>query len=253
MRLIPALDLIDGRVVRLSQGDYAKQTTYTEDAIDQALAYEAAGAQWLHVVDLDSARSGGTANLGLIEKMCRALTIPVQCGGGVRTKEDIQKRLDLGIRRVVVGSVCIQTPELFIDWLGHFGPGALVAGLDVKAEQNEGAPKWIPQASGWTQASDQDLWSLLDQFMPAGLLHCLCTDIARDGMLQGSATELYQQLHQRYPDLAIQASGGIGQVADLERTQATGVAGCIVGRALLEGKVGLSDIGRFQPTPADAR
>ena len=250
MRLIPALDLIDGRVVRLSQGDYAKQTTYTEDAIDQALAYEAAGAQWVHIVDLDSARSGGVANLGLIEGICRALTIPVQCGGGVRSREDIQKRLDIGIRRVVVGSICIQAPQVFIEWLGYFGADTLVAGLDVKAERQEGASKWIPQASGWTQSSEHDLWSLLDQFIPAGLVHCLCTDIARDGMLQGGAIELYQQLHERYPRLAIQASGGIGQVADIERTQATGVAGCIVGRALLEGKVSLAEIGRFQPTEA---
>lgn len=249
MMLIPALDLIDGRVVRLSQGDYARQTTYEEDAIEQALVYQSAGAQWLHVVDLDSARSGGQSNLRLIARLCDALTIPVQCGGGVRTTEDIQQRLDVGIARVVVGSVCIQDPDRFVGWLARFGAGRLVAGLDVKATRSDDLANpsvmWIPQASGWTQAGDQDLMSLLDQLTPHGLQHLLCTDIEKDGMLGGGSTGLYAALVARYPSLAVQASGGIGGVGDLEMVASTGVHACIVGRALLEGRVQPSDIQRF--------
>ncbi|HEY7905514.1 MAG TPA: 1-(5-phosphoribosyl)-5-[(5-phosphoribosylamino)methylideneamino] imidazole-4-carboxamide isomerase [Wenzhouxiangella sp.] len=250
MILIPALDLISGSVVRLAQGDYARQTQYQDRAIDRAMAYEKAGAQVLHLVDLDSAKVGGRANLDLIQEICQALSIPVQAGGGVRHERDVEARLKAGVSRVVVGSVLIKTPETFIQWLGDFGPDALVAGLDVKAQGQGDQKRFIPQAAGWTEPGEADLMALLDRLLPAGLVHVLCTDISRDGMMEGSANDLYRQLVARYPKLLIQASGGIGSSADLEATAKTGVAGCIVGRALLEGTVPLSDIARFN-RPAD--
>ncbi len=250
MMLIPALDLIGGQVVRLAQGDYGRQTQYGNDAIEQALAYEQAGAQYLHVVDLDSAKGGGDVNLATIRDLCQALSIPVQTGGGVRSAQDIEARLNAGVARVVVGSVCIQSPLAFVEWLGAFGVETLVAGLDVKQETTAEKTRWVPRASGWLEPGALDLKALLDLLLPSGLIHVLCTDIERDGMLGGSSTSLYEWLIENYPSLEIQASGGIGSEEDLAKTQATGVAACIVGRALLEGQVPLAAIARY---PADKR
>ncbi|MDT8438970.1 MAG: 1-(5-phosphoribosyl)-5-[(5-phosphoribosylamino)methylideneamino]imidazole-4-carboxamide isomerase [Wenzhouxiangellaceae bacterium] len=241
MQLIPAIDLRHGRVVRLQQGDYARETRYDETALERARAYADAGAKLLHLVDLDAALDGGDGNLALIAEICDALPIPVQTGGGVRDASDVQKRLDAGAARVVVGSVCVRDPDRVCDWIKTFGAGHLVAGLDVKREGEH----WIPQAAGWTEAGELDLFALLDRLTAAGLEHLLCTDIARDGMLTGAGVELYEQLRARHPALRIQASGGIGTEDDLEAVAATGVDGCIVGRALLEGKVALEAIARF--------
>mgnify|MGYP000361856894 CR=1 FL=1 len=248
MMIIPALDLIDGGVVRLAQGDFTRRTDYGDDAIERALAYERAGARCLHVVDLDSAKGGGAANLALIRSMCETLTVPVQTGGGVRSAADIEARLNAGAARVVVGSVCIQSPLTFAEWLAQFGTDTLVAGLDVKqamaAHQNQPS-RWVPHASGWSEPGALDLQKLLDLLIPSGLKHVLCTDIDRDGLLQGPSVELYEHLVTRYPTLAIQASGGIGASDDLDAVSAAGVDACIVGRALLEGHVPLAAIGRF--------
>lgn len=240
MFLIPALDLRDGRVVRLEQGDYARETRYALSEVQQALAYQDAGAGLLHVVDLDAARDGGDGNLASIAAICNALAIPVQTGGGVREIDDVQRRLDAGAARVVIGSVCVRKPATVGEWIGHFGADRIVAGLDVRPVEG----RWIPQAAGWTEAGAMDLFALLDRLCTAGLRHVLCTDITRDGMLSGASVALYRELVERYPALAIQASGGIGDESDLEAVAATGVAGCIVGKALLEGRVPLAAIGR---------
>lgn len=249
MMLIPAIDLINGRIVRLAQGDYGRSTDYGDAVIEQAMAYQNAGAQYLHVVDLDSAKGGGDVNLKLIQSLCASLTIPVQTGGGVRSANDIEARLAAGVDRVVVGSVCIKAPHTFVEWVKTFGPERLVAGVDVKADRTSDGLRWVPQASGWLEPGQLDLQALLDLLMPSGLRHLLCTDIERDGMLEGSATDLYRWLVSHYPSLAIQASGGIGGSEDLVETKNTGVAACIVGRALLEGVIGLEEIARY-PGPS---
>jgi len=242
MIVIPAIDLREGRVVRLRQGDYARETRYRESALGRVRIYRDAGAKWLHVVDLDAARDGGSGNLEAIDAICRALDLPVQTGGGVRGRSDVLARLEAGASRVVIGSLCVRQPELVCAWIDEFGPERVVAGLDVKRDE---AGRWIPQAAGWTEAGDRDLHALLGQLADAGLKHLLCTDIARDGMLSGPGLELYRELRAGYPALDIQASGGIGSEADIERVAGLGVAGCIVGRALLEGRVGLEAIARF--------
>lgn len=247
MIVIPAIDLLGGRVVRLKQGDYERETRYDESALGRARAYADAGARLLHVVDLDAARDGGTGNLEAIDAICRALDLPVQTGGGVRGRDDVVARLECGASRVVIGSVCVKQPETVCGWIDDFGPERIVAGLDVKRDADG---RWIPQASGWTEAGEHDLDSLLEPLVEAGLRHLLCTDIERDGMLSGPGIELYRELRRRYPDLAIQASGGIGDEADIERVAGLGVAGCIVGRALLDGRVGLDAIDRLSEAPA---
>ena len=243
MILIPAIDLRHGRVVRLQQGDYARETRYAESALAQARLYEEAGAGLIHVVDLDSALDGGDGNLELIGELCRELNIPVQTGGGVRSAADVQARLAAGAARVVVGSVCVRDPQTVCEWIESFGAESIVAGLDVK---RDAGGRWMPQAAGWTESGEQDLFELLEHLTGAGLEHLLCTDIERDGMLTGAGVELYEELLECYPTLSIQASGGIGSTTDIEAVQVTGVSGCIVGRALLEGRVAMEAIGRFQ-------
>ncbi|MBS3743053.1 MAG: 1-(5-phosphoribosyl)-5-((5-phosphoribosylamino)methylideneamino)imidazole-4-carboxamide isomerase [Wenzhouxiangellaceae bacterium] len=243
MILIPAIDLRHGRVVRLQQGDYARETRYAETALDQARLYRDAGAGLIHIVDLDSALDGGDGNLAPIGEICGALDIPVQTGGGVRGRHDVQARLDAGAARVVIGSVCVRDPQTVCDWIGSFGAERVVAGLDVK---RDAGGRWMPQAAGWTESGEQDLFELLEHLTGAGLEHLLCTDIERDGMLTGAGVELYRELREHFPTLRIQASGGIGSEADIEAVAATGVHGCIVGRALLEGRVPMDAIGRFK-------
>lgn len=243
MILIPAIDLRHGRVVRLQQGDYARETRYAESALDQARLYEEAGAGLIHVVDLDSALDGGDGNLALIGEICSALDIPVQTGGGVRAKADVKARLDAGAARVVIGSVCVRDPQTVCDWIESFGAERIVAGLDVK---RDASGRWMPHAAGWTESGEQDLFELLEHLTGAGLEHLLCTDIERDGMLTGAGIELYDELREHFPTLKIQASGGIGSEADTEAVAVIGVHGCIVGRALLEGRVPMDAIGRYQ-------
>ena len=242
MKIIPAIDLRNGGVVRLEQGDFDRETRYSESALELAQRYQTAGAQWLHLVDLDAARSGEETNLETIHALCRELTVPIQTGGGVRCLEDLQQRLDMGASRVVVGSLCVQRPDAVCAWLESLGSDAIVAGLDV-ARGMDGA--WFPRAAGWTKSGDIDLFTLLDRLVSAGLKHLLCTDIERDGMFSGTSNSLYQTITTSYPSLQVQASGGIGSAADLQSVARTGVSACIVGRALLEGRVDVSEIGRW--------
>ncbi|MFW6340143.1 MAG: 1-(5-phosphoribosyl)-5-[(5-phosphoribosylamino)methylideneamino]imidazole-4-carboxamide isomerase [Wenzhouxiangella sp.] len=242
MQLIPAIDLRDGQVVRLAQGDYDRETRYDNDPVALAATYQEAGAALIHIVDLDSARHGGNANLEIIARICSELTIDVQTGGEVRSRADLDARLEAGARRVVIGSLCVREPDRVAGWLKEAGPEAIVAGLDVRMDAGGG---WLPKAAGWTESGDLELFALLERLQQAGLRHLLCTDIERDGMFTGPSVELYQALVSRFPALKTQASGGIGEEADLQVAQRTGVAGCIVGRALLEGRVPMTAIRRW--------
>lgn len=241
MILIPAIDLKGGGVVRLQQGDFGRETRYSVDALELARRYEEAGAGLVHVVDLDAARAGGDANLDRIGRICEGLSIPVQTGGGVRGQADLEARLGAGAARVVIGSLCVRDPDRVCRWITEFGPETIVAGLDVQRGSEGG---WIPRAAGWTESGRQELGALVKRLADAGLRHLLCTDIERDGMYSGPSIELYRGLAERFSGLEVQASGGIGVVSQLTDVARTGVAGCIVGRALLEGRIPLSAIGR---------
>jgi len=242
MIFIPAIDLRGGRVVRLSQGDYDRETHYDDDPVALAERYAAAGAKLIHIVDLDGARSGNESNLNSIARICDAVDVPVQTGGGVRCIEDLELRLARGAKRVVIGSLCVQHPDNVCAWLDAFGGEAIVAGLDVSRTLDG---QWIPRAAGWTQAGEIDLFSLLNRFNDAGLKHLLCTDIERDGMLSGPSLELYHAITEQYGDIQLQASGGVARASDLDKVAQTGAAGCIVGRALLEGRIDMHEIGRW--------
>lgn len=231
--IIPALDLIDGKVVRLHQGDYGQQRDYGNDPLPRLQAYAAEGAQVLHLVDLTGAKDPAKRQIPLLKTLLAGVNVPVQVGGGVRTAEDVAALLDAGATRVVVGSTAIKSPQTVQQWFTRFGAEALVLALDVRID--EAGNKQVA-VSGWQETSGATLESVVEQFLPFGLQHVLCTDISRDGTLAGSNVELYQAVCARYPQVAFQASGGIGGINDIAALRGSGVKGVIVGRALLEGK-----------------
>lgn len=228
--LIPALDLIGGEVVRLQQGDFARQTTFASDPIPLAQSYAVAGAQWLHVVDLDGARDPAQRQFSSISRLVEAVPMQLQVGGGIRTRADIEQLFAVGVKRVVIGSLAVQQPELVSAWLNEFGSEAIVLSLDVSIAAN-GTP--YVATHGWQHTSELSLEQAIERFLAEGLRHVLCTDIAKDGMLGGYNIALYQQLQQRYPQLQVQASGGAARLDDLRQLRAIGCASAILGKALL--------------------
>lgn len=229
-QIIPAIDLRDGRVVRLRQGDYAQQTTYSNDPAELARRYLHDGAPWLHVVDLDGARSGKLDNLAVIRAMV-ADGLQVQAGGGVREEDDLRRLFDVGVQRVVLGSVAIRAPETVARWLDTWGGDRLTIALDTRRIDD----RWTLPSAGWTETETRTLDELAPWYAAHGAHHLLCTDIERDGMLAGFNLELYRHLADIAPELAVQASGGVRSLADIRAVRDVGVGGVILGRALLEG------------------
>jgi phosphoribosylformimino-5-aminoimidazole carboxamide ribotide isomerase len=232
VQIIPAIDLLDGSCVRLLHGDFNKCKVYELDAVKLASTYAREGAEWLHVVDLAASRDGASADIEPLLHLLENAEQSVQTGGGVRGESDISTRLAHGAQRVVVGSLSVTQPERFASWLGKFGEDRLVAALDVRID--EGGTPW-PRTHGWTRGSSQTLWALLDFYADKGLKHVLCTDIGRDGAMTGPNIDLYREITRRYPDLVVQASGGVSGLQDLQELPSTGVHSAITGKALLEG------------------
>lgn len=234
MLILPAIDLRQGRVVRLLQGRFDAETAYGDDPVAQARAFAGGGAEWVHVVDLDGAKDGAvrqTATIGAIAGVTR-----VQAGGGVRTRADVDALLAAGVARVVVGSVAVSEPKVVRGWLDELGQDALTIALDVSCEGDEP----IVLTRGWQRTSGVTLWDALAALAP-GVRHLLVTDIARDGAMQGPNLALMREIVERHPGVALQASGGVGSVADLSALKAAGAAAAIVGRALYEGAFALKE------------
>ena len=235
LEIIPALDLRGGRVVRLRQGDYARETGYALDAVEQAQRYRDAGARRLHVVDLDGAREGRFANLAVTEALVR-LDLAVQAGGGVRNEADLTRLFNAGVERVVVGSVAVREFGRVIEWIERFGSERLVIALDTREVNGI----WTLASAGWTERASTTLDDLAPCYQQAGARHLLCTDIGRDGMLSGPNLKLYAHLARIAPGLAVQASGGVRDCADVQALQGKAAA-VILGRSLLEGKLALDE------------
>ena len=234
MRLIPAIDLLGGQCVRLKQGDYDDSTEYSSDPIAVAQNLWEEGFRHLHLVDLDGARKGAIQQLPLVEKICAATELSVDFGGGVKSRSDLDEALAAGCQQVGIGSLAVWEPEVILTWLQEIGPERIILTADVRDLK--------VAVSGWSETSALHLFDHLDRFMEAGLRYCICTDIARDGMLQGPSLELYQSLLARYPDLQLIASGGISSEADLQELQAIGCAGAIFGKAYYEGLLTASEL-----------
>ena len=231
MKLIPAIDLLDGRCVRLLHGDFEQVTRYPAAPEELARLYADAGAEWLHVVDLAASRDGADADTSALFKLLGQAPQSVQTGGGVRYENDITQRLDAGAARVVIGSLSVTDTRAFIGWLEHFGAEKLVAAVDIRID-DRGIP-W-PRIHGWTDQADRNMWRLLDELSAGGLVHLLCTDISRDGALSGPNLDLYAEIMHRYPQLQLQASGGVSSLDDLEQLKPIGASGVITGKALLD-------------------
>ncbi len=236
--ILPAIDVRQGAIVRLSQGDYEKQTTYAARPIETIREYAAAGASWLHLVDLDAARKGRYTLLPLVEEIRATTSLQIQTGGGVRHEDDVAAMLAAGATRVVVGTVAVREPEKVALWLAKFGAERLTLALDTRLDERS---VWRLPVRGWTEDTLHTLESLLGLYAGAGLRHVLCTDIARDGMLSGFNTDLYRSLALRFPHLEIQASGGVRSIADIQSAKRAGASAAILGRALLEGRFALKE------------
>ncbi|MDL3985162.1 1-(5-phosphoribosyl)-5-[(5-phosphoribosylamino)methylideneamino]imidazole-4-carboxamide isomerase [Shewanella xiamenensis] len=228
--IIPAIDLIDGKVVRLYQGDYGQQTTFDLSPLAQLQSYQDQGAKWLHIVDLTGAKEPAKRQTTLIAKLTAGLNANIQVGGGIRTEEQVAELLSLGVKRVVIGSLAIKEPELVKGWFNKFGSEAICLALDVNINQSG---EKIVAVSGWQSGGGKSLESIVEDFSQVGLKHALVTDISRDGTLTGANTELYRELSSRYPDIAWQASGGIATLEDVTAVRDSGAAGIIIGKALL--------------------
>lgn len=236
--IFPAIDIMDGGCVRLFKGDFDQRTDYAPSPMEVAKGYAADGAEWMHVVDLDGAKRGSTEQADLIISLAQDSGLRVQTGGGLRELYHIQRLLDGGVERAVIGSLAITNPNMVKFWLSELGPEKIVLALDVKVDE-AGMP--YPTTHGWTQTAEQNLWETLDSYMGAGLKTLLATDIAKDGVLGGSNVALYKDIMKRYPDLELITSGGVGTLEHVKSLKAINPYGIIIGKALFEGRFSVAE------------
>lgn len=234
----PAIDVREGRVVRLAQGDYARETRYEPEPLSAVQAYAEQGAQWLHLVDLDAARAGGYTLAPLLRQIAASTLLKVQTGGGVRSRDDVAAILDAGATRVVVGSLAVRDSETVLGWIDEFGAESITVALDARQDE---AGTWTLPVHGWTETASATLDQLALLYQQGGLRHLLSTDIARDGMLSGPNFELYAHIASIAPQLQVQASGGVRETGDVATARGNGCAGIVLGRALLEGRFSLPE------------
>ena len=244
MQLIPAIDLRNGRCVRLFQGEFDAETQYDVTPLGLYEKYATMGAQWLHVVDLDGARDGSAGNREIIETLTEPRAMSVQVGGGIRNEAVLRSLLGSGVSRAVIGSVAVTTPAMVRDWFDEFGTERIVLAFDTRLD-DDGTPRVTTH--GWKEQSTTTLWEALDQFQGRAK-HVLCTDVARDGALTGPNVDLYRDAVRRFPNIEWQASGGIRSAEDLTALAQTGVAGAISGRALLENRIDRKELLPFLPS-----
>ena len=231
IKIIPAIDVVNGKCVRLSQGDYARSKVYSDSPLDVAKRFEDSGADMLHLVDLDGAKSDAPVNLKVLESIASRTSLKVEFGGGIKSSEAVSSAFSAGAFRLICGSVACSRPELFISWLGKYGGDRLVLGADIR--------DGLVAVKGWKEKSGATVQDLLEKFIPEGLRTTIVTDISRDGMLGGPAVGLYRTLLGEFPDVEVIASGGVGSMADIEALDAAGVPAVVVGKAIYEGKITL--------------
>jgi len=243
VRIIPAIDLRDGNCVRLFKGDFDKTTHYSSNPAAIGKRFSELAVSDLHIVDLDGARTGSQENRDIVEAIAAETALEVQLGGGIRTRADLEHWRKIGVARCVIGSVAIRNPETVYGWFDTFGRDAIVLALDVKVSA-DGVPNLTTH--GWTEDSTVSLWECLDAYIERGALHVLCTDVARDGAMRGPNFALYEETLLRYPELQLQASGGVRHRADLEQLRDIGVPASITGRALLDGEITADEVALFR-------
>lgn len=237
MRIIPAIDIIDGKCVRLTQGDYAQKKIYNEDPLAVAESFEDAGIKYLHLVDLDGAKAGAVKNWAVVKAITSATKLQVDFGGGIKKEDDITRLLDHGVKQVNLGSIAVKDPKLVFQWISKFGADRIILSADVKNE--------LVQISGWMENASITIEDFVQDFEQHGIRYITCTDISTDGMLSGPNEALYQKLVKRFPGIQWIASGGVSAVSDLEKLKTLGMDGVIIGKAIYEGKVKLEELTKF--------
>ncbi len=234
IEIIPAIDLIDGKCVRLSQGDFSQKKIYRENPLETAKEFAAAGLKRLHIVDLDGAKNGAVTNLEVLEKIARNTNLTIDFGGGIKTDEDIQSVFDAGAKIASIGSVAVKNEEKFFQWLEKYGSEKIMLGADVKNEKLA--------INGWQTATEIEILSFLKDFFDKGVSQVFVTDIGKDGLLQGAANKLYEKILASLPDLKLVASGGVRSMRDVAELEKIGCAGVIIGKAFYEGKITLKEM-----------
>lgn len=234
IEIIPAIDLINGKCVRLAQGDFSRMTIYNEDPVETAQSFEAAGVKRLHIVDLDGAKTGRVTNLSVLKQIARSTGLEIDFGGGIKTDDDVEMVFDAGARMVNIGSAAVKTPERFFGWLEKYGGERVLLGADVR----EGKIA----ISGWQTETDLEIVAYLRDAFGKGLLQAFVTDIAKDGLLLGPAIELYTRIREALPELELIASGGVNTLDDVSDLGKIGCNGVIIGKAIYEGKIDLAEL-----------
>ncbi len=237
MELIPAIDLIDAKCVRLSQGDYAQTKVYNENPLEVAKAFEDVGIRRLHLVDLDGAKAHHIVNYKVLESIATHTSLEIDFGGGLKSDEDLRIAFECGAKMVTGGSIAVKSPELFEKWLQEYGGERIILGSDVKDEKIA--------INGWQDKTDIDIWSFLADYQAKGVRKTICTDIAFDGMLAGPSIALYRKIIERFPDLYLIASGGVSGMEDIHCLQEAGLPAVIFGKAIYEGRISLQELSIF--------
>lgn len=237
MKIIAAIDIMEGKCVRLTQGNFGKLKVYDEDPVDMAKKFEDADLEHIHVVDLEGAQKGAVTNWQTLEDIRANTALRIDFGGGVKTTEDVEQLLELNIDRINVGSVAVREPEKFIEWIKQFGADNFILSTDVKGNEIK--------VNGWQEKTGVTIYDIIDQYQPTGIEHITCTDISADGTLQGPNFALYKKLLKRFPKLKFTASGGVSSMEDLESLKYIGVYGTIIGKAIYEGRISLEELAAF--------
>lgn len=237
IEIIPAIDLIDGKCVRLSQGDYAQKKVYNENPLEVAKMFAAEGIRRLHLVDLDGAKAQHIVNHRVLETIATHTDLTVDFGGGLKSDDDLRIAFECGAQMVTGGSIAVKQPEIFAGWIEKYGAEKIILGADVK----EGKIA----VGGWIETSEIELLPFVENYMLKGISKVICTDIQKDGMLQGPAIELYKQMLDKQPEMYLIASGGVSSLTDIEQLEVAGVPAVITGKAIYEGKIKIKDLLRF--------
>ena len=241
MEIIPAIDIIDGKCVRLSKGDYSSKTIYFEDPLEAARSFEDAGLKRLHIVDLDGAKAGSLQNLKTLEAVASHTNLIIDFGGGIKNIKDISDVFNAGAAIVTLGSIAVKNPGLIEEWIMEFGSDKILVGADVLDD--------TIKINGWINDSGVNIFEFINKMMAAGTKNIFCTDISRDGMMKGPAIELYKQIIEKFPFINLTASGGVSNIQDVNELQDIGCSGVIIGKAIYEGKITLSELSTLNPKP----
>ena len=234
MEIIPAIDIIDGKCVRLTQGDYSQQKIYNEQPLEVARAFEDAGLQRLHLVDLDGAKAGAVKNWKVLETLTGKTALVIDFGGGIKKAEDVDIVFNSGAALATIGSLAVKQPEVFVQWMAHYGAERFLLGADVKNEKIT--------VSGWLETTDKWIYDFIEEYIQRGVRQVFCTDVSKDGLLQGPSLELYKNIVEKFPQLHFIASGGVSGLDDVYRLEEAGCKGVIIGKAIYEGRITLAEL-----------